>query len=91
MRHNGTEIGSLLPFRISVVSTAAWPDGLAVRLTFDQGQALVLPSDDARLVAGGLLDAALEIERRLATRNPGRTGPVPPDFRDRVKRSTDGS
>jgi len=90
MRHNGTEAGSLLPFVICVVSTAAWPDGLAVRLTFDSGQVLILPSDDARLIAGGLIDAALEIERRLATRNPDRVGPLPPDFRERIRRSTDG-
>jgi hypothetical protein len=78
------------PAVIGVVSTTAVPDGLAVRLTFDQGQVLILPSDDARLIAGGLLDAALEIERRLATSSPDRTGPLPPDFRERIKRSTDG-
>jgi hypothetical protein len=53
----------LLPFVIGVVSTAALPDGLAVRLTFDSGQVLILPAGDARLVAGGLLDAAADIEK----------------------------
>jgi hypothetical protein len=90
MQHNGRDAGSaLLPFIIGVVSTAAFPDGLAVRLDFDMGQARILSSDDARLVASGLVEASLEIERRLATRNPGRAGPVPPDFRDRIRRSAD--
>jgi hypothetical protein len=90
MQHNGRDAGSaLLPFIIGVVSTAAFPDGLAVRLSFDRGQVLILPSDDARLVAGGLLDASCEIERRLATRTPERERPVPADFRARVKRAAD--
>jgi hypothetical protein len=63
MRHNGTEVGSFHPVVIRVVSTAAWPCGLAVRLDFDTGQVLLLPSDDARLLAGGLTDAAADIER----------------------------
>jgi hypothetical protein len=91
MWHNGRVSGSsLLPFTLDVVSTAVLPDGLAVRLTFGSGEVLILPSDDARLVASGLLEAAVEIEMRLATRNPGRERPVPPDFRERIKRSTDG-
>jgi hypothetical protein len=91
MSHNGRDADSELlpfPFGIGVVSTAALPDGLAVRLELDFGQVLILSSDVARLIASGLLDASLEIERRLATRNPGRTGPVPPDFRDRIARAT---
>jgi len=66
MWHNGTNPDSALyPFVIRVVSTAALPCGLAVRLDFDTGQCLLLPSGDARLVAGGLVDAAAEIERRM--------------------------
>jgi hypothetical protein len=63
MRHNGTEVGSLHPVYIRVVSTAAWPSGLAVRVDFESGQVLLLPSDEARLLAGGLLDAAADVER----------------------------
>jgi hypothetical protein len=63
MWHNGTEVGVLHPVVIRVVSTAAWPSGLGVRLDFEHGQVLLLPSDDARLLAGGLLDAAADIER----------------------------
>lgn len=64
MRHNGTDPDPRLhPFVIRVVSTAARPCGLAVRLDFDAGRMLLLDSADARLVAGGLLDAADDIER----------------------------
>jgi hypothetical protein len=63
MRHNATEVGSLHPVVIRVVPTAAWPSGLAVRLDFENGQALLLPSDETRLLAGGLLDAADDLDR----------------------------
>lgn len=63
MWHNGTEVGSLHPVVIRVVSTAAWPSGLGVRLDFESGQVLLLPSDEVRLLAGGLLDAAADIDR----------------------------
>ena len=56
------EVGSLHPVVIQVVSTAAWPSGLGVRLDFESGQVLLLPAADARLLAGGLLDAAGDIE-----------------------------
>jgi hypothetical protein len=66
MWHNGIDPGvAFNPCVIRVVSTAAWPSGLAVRLDFDTGQCLLLPSGDARLLAGGLVDAAAEIERRM--------------------------
>jgi len=63
MRHSATEVGSLHPVVIRVVATAAWPSGLGVRLDFESGQVLLLPATEARLLAGGLLDAAADIER----------------------------
>jgi hypothetical protein len=51
------------PCVIRVVTTAAWPSGLAVRVDFEAGQVMLLPPTDARLIAGGLLDAVAEIER----------------------------
>jgi hypothetical protein len=67
MWHNGNDPGSALnPYVIKVVSTAAFPCGLAVRVELDLGHVLLLSSGDARLVAGGLVDAAGEIERVAA-------------------------
>jgi hypothetical protein len=64
MWHNGNDPGSALnPYVIKVVSTAAFPCGLAVRVDLDLGRVLILSSGDARLVAGGLVDAAGVIER----------------------------
>lgn len=61
MWHNGTEVGSWHPVVIRVVPTAAC--GLAVRLELESGRWLLFPPDDARLLAGGLLDAAADIDR----------------------------
>lgn len=57
----------LYPLRIDVVSTAALPEGLAIRLDPGRGQVRLLDAGDARLVAAGLLEAAGELERSART------------------------
>ena len=65
MWHNGNDPGSALnPFVIMTVPTAAFPCGLAVRLELgERGHSAILSSGDARLLAGGLVEAAARIEQ----------------------------